>query len=77
VQIHVGGMDFRKRFERALEVLNLAQQGNREMLNHYRVQDVDRLIQNASNISFIDAVRSERIVVNLTSPGAQKTSKQE
>lgn len=77
VMIHVGSTDFRKRFERALQVLHSIQQGDSELPNKYRVQDVDRLIQNASNISFIDAARSERIVVNFATPGAKRSAMQE
>src|SRR5262249_6397805 len=77
VMIHVGSTDFRKRFERALQVLHAIQQGDSELPNKFRVQDVGRLIQNASNISFIDAARSERIVVNFATPGAQRATMQE
>jgi hypothetical protein len=77
VMIHIGGLDFRKRLERALQVLHSLQQGDQDLPNRYRVQDVDRLIQNSSNINFIDAARSERIVVNFATPGAQRATKQE
>ncbi|HSB08383.1 MAG TPA: FtsQ-type POTRA domain-containing protein [Blastocatellia bacterium] len=71
VLIHVGSTDFRKRFERALQVLYAIKQGDSELPSRFRVQDIDRLIQNASNINFIDAARSERIVVNFATPGAK------
>lgn len=71
VLIHVGSTDFRKRFERALQVLYAVKQGDSESLGRFRVQDVDRLIQNAGNINFIDAASSERIVVNFANPGAK------
>ena len=77
VIIHVGSVDLRNRFERALEVLQAAQQGDTERLRSYRIPDFARLIQNAAYISFVDASRSERIVVNFATPGAQKTTKQE
>lgn len=77
VLIHVGSIDFRKRFERALQVLQAARKGDGEALSRFRVQDVDRLIQNASNINFIDAARSERVVLNFATPGAHKTVRQE
>jgi hypothetical protein len=77
VMIHVGSLDFRPRFERALQVLHSIQQGDSELPTKYRVQDVGRLIQNAANISFIDAAKSERIVVNFATPGVQKSAKQE
>lgn len=74
VMIHVGSEDFRRRFERALTILQAIQQGDTELLNRFRMQDVERVIQNASNIKFIDATRSERIVVNFATPGAEKPS---
>lgn len=77
VLIHIGSTDFRKRFERALQVLQAVRQGDSELPNRFRVQDVERLIQNANNINFIDAARSERVVVNFATPGAQKAVRQE
>jgi hypothetical protein len=75
VLIHVGSTDFRKRFERALQVLQAIKQGDSELPGRFRVQDIDRLIQNANNINFIDAARSERIVVNFATPGVQRTDR--
>jgi hypothetical protein len=77
VMIHVGSTDFRKRFEKALQVLRAIKQGDSELPGRFRVQDIERLIQNADNINFIDAARSERIVVNFATPGAQKAVRQE
>lgn len=71
VLVHIGSTDFRKRFERALQVLQAVKQGDSELPSRFRVQDIDRLIQNANNISFIDAARSDRIVVNIATPGAK------
>ena len=71
VLIHIGSTDFRKRFERALKVLQAVKQGDSELPSQFRVQDIDRLIQNANNISFIDAARGDRIVVNIATPGAK------
>jgi hypothetical protein len=76
VLIHIGSTDFRKRFERALQVLQAVRQRDAESLSRFRVQDIDRLIQNADNISFIDAASGDRIVVNIATPGA-KTVRQE
>jgi POTRA domain-containing FtsQ-type protein len=77
--IHLGSTDFRPRFEKALQVLHAAKQGDSEMLSRYRVQDTTRLIQNTDNINYIDAAKPERgIVVNLATPGAtKKATKQE
>lgn len=77
VLVHIGSTDFRKRFERALLVLQAVKRGDSELPTRFRVQDIDRLIQNASNISFIDAARGDRIVVNIATPGATKTVRQE
>jgi len=77
VLIHIGSTDFRKRFERALQVLQAVKRGDSELPTRFRVQDIDRLIQNANNISFIDAARGDRIVVNIATPGAAKTVRQE
>ena len=71
VLIHIGSTDFRKRFERALQVLQSVRQRDSESLSRFRVQDIDRLIQNADNISFIDAASGDRIVVNIATPGAR------
>ena len=77
VMIHVGSRDFRKRFEKALQVLQAIKQGDSELPGRFRVQDIERLIHNADNINFIDAARSERIVVNFATPGAQRQVRQE
>lgn len=77
IQIHIGSTDFRKRFEKALQVLQAVKRGDSELPSRYRVPDIDRLIKNADNISFISAASNERIVVNIATPGAQKTVRQE
>jgi hypothetical protein len=77
VQIHLGSTDFRKRFQKALQVLQAVRQRDSESLSRFRVQDIDRLIQNADNISFIDAAWGDRIVVNIATPGVQKAVRQE
>ena len=77
VLVQVGGADFRKRFERALAILQATERGDSEALSSFRVQDVERLIQNAANIDFIDASSSQRIVVNFATPGAVKPSLQQ
>lgn len=71
VLIHIGSTDFRKRFENALQVLQAVRQRDFESLSRFRVQDIERLIQNADNISFIDAASGDRIVVNIATPGAK------
>jgi len=51
--------------------LQAVRQRDSESLSRFRVQDIDRLIQNADNISFIDAASGDRIVVNIATPGAK------
>lgn len=77
VMIHVGSTDFRKRFERALQILQAIKQGDSELPSRFRVQDIERLIQNKDNINFIDAARPNSIVVNFATPGADKAVRQE
>ena len=77
VMIHVGSTDFRKRFERAVQILQAIRQGDSELPSRFRVQDIERLIQNKDNINFIDAARLDRIVVNFAAPGADKAVRQE
>jgi hypothetical protein len=77
VMIHVGSVDFRKRFERALQILQAIKEGDSELPSRFRVQDIERLIQNKDNINFIDAARLDRIVVNFATPGAYKAVRQE
>jgi POTRA domain, FtsQ-type len=77
VLIHIGSTDFRRRFQKALQVLQAVRQRDAESLSRFRVQDIDRLIQNADNISFIDAASGDRIVVNIATPGAPKAVRQE
>jgi cell division septal protein FtsQ len=77
VMIHIGSADFRKRFERALQILQSIRQGDAELPKSFRVQDVERLIQNKDNIQFIDVARPDRIVVNIATPGADKAVRQE
>ena len=77
VQVHVGSTDFRRRFEQALKLLQAVRQGDSELLRRFRVDDADRLTQNADNINFIDVAHSERVVVNFATPGARKAVRQE
>jgi hypothetical protein len=77
VTVHIGSKDFRNRFETALQILGAIQRGDGELLSRFRVQDVERLIENADHINFIDAARPDRIVLNFATPGTQKAVKQE
>jgi hypothetical protein len=77
VTIHVGGKDYRNRFETALQILGAIKQGDAEKLSRFRIRDPQRLIQNSRSINFVDAARPDRIVINLSTPGTEKAGKQE
>jgi hypothetical protein len=77
VTIVVGGKDFRERFDRALQILEAIKRGDQDALAHYRMQDAEQLIAKADHISFMDASRPERIVLNFSSPGTEKAVRQE
>ena len=77
ITVHIGSKDFRNRFETALQILGAIQRGDGELLSRFRVADVERLIENADYINFIDAARPDRIVLNFATPGTQKAVKQE
>ena len=51
--------------------------GDADLLSRFRVQDAERLIENANRISFIDAAREDRIVLSFSTPGTEKTVRQE
>jgi hypothetical protein len=77
VRVVVGSKDFKNRLETALKILKAIEDGDAEMLGRYRVQDPERLIENAENINFIDTARADRIVLNFSTPGTEKTVRQE
>jgi cell division septal protein FtsQ len=77
VTVHIGSKDFRNRFEMALQILGAIQRGDGELLSRFRVADVERLIENADHINFIDAARPDRIVLNFATPGTQNAVRQE
>lgn len=76
VNIVIGSKDFRNRFDMALQVLSAIKRGDTEMLGRFRVQEADRLIENADRINFIDAARPDRIVLNFSSAHADRISRQ-
>jgi hypothetical protein len=77
VTVVVGSKDFRNRFDTALKVLGAIRRGDGELLGRFRVQDPDRLIQNADNIDFIDTSRADRIVLNFSTPAKEKSVENE
>lgn len=77
VTVHLGSRDFQNRFETALRVLDAIKRGDRELLRRFRVQEPDRLIENSSRINFVDAARSDRVVINFSSPPRPKPEPQQ
>ncbi len=72
VTVVLGGKEFRQRFDMAHQVLSAIRLRDIETLGRFRVQDPERLIENADNISFIDVSRGDRIVLSFSTPGREK-----
>jgi cell division septal protein FtsQ len=72
VVVRVGSRDFRNRFETALKILDAVRRGDTEMLRRYRLDDPERLIENAGKINFIDVARPDRVVINFSTPGTER-----
>lgn len=72
VMVRVGSRDFRNRFETALKILDAVKRGDSELLRRYRLDDPERLIENAGRINFIDVARPDRVVINFSTPGTEK-----
>ncbi|PYP84716.1 MAG: hypothetical protein DMF61_19030 [Blastocatellia bacterium AA13] len=77
VMVHVGSRDFRNRFETGLAVLDAARRGNEDLLRRYKVPDAASVIKNSDRINYIEAARSDRVVLSFSSPGAEKKDKQD
>jgi hypothetical protein len=77
ILIHIGSREFRNRTETALKVLDAIRRGDAEMLGHFRVPDAETLLHNANRITFIDAARSDRVVLNFAAPEAAKDTRQD
>ncbi|MEW6210123.1 MAG: FtsQ-type POTRA domain-containing protein [Acidobacteriota bacterium] len=72
VTVVLGGREFRERFDMAHQVLSAIRLKDTDTLGRFRVQDPERLVENADNISFIDVSRSDRIVLSFSTPGREK-----
>jgi hypothetical protein len=72
VTVAVGSTDFRNRFDTALQVLGAIKRGDVDALNSFRVQDPQRLIDNADSINYIHAERPDRIVLAFSAPTKEK-----
>jgi len=77
VTVVVGSTDFRNRFDMALQVLGAIKRGDIDVLNSFRVQDPQRLIDNAENINYIHAERPDRIVLTFSAPKKEKPKTQD
>ena len=76
VMVHVGSRDFRNRFETGLAVLEAATRGNEDMLRRYKVPDAGNVTRNAGRINYIEAARSDRVVLSFSSPAAEKKERE-
>jgi cell division protein FtsQ len=64
----LGNDDFKTRFKIALQVLQAVKERDAEQLSRLRVQDAERLIDNADRINFLDASKLGHIVFAFSSP---------
>ncbi|MBI3650205.1 MAG: FtsQ-type POTRA domain-containing protein [Acidobacteria bacterium] len=64
----LGSEDFKTRFKIALQVLQAVKERDTEQLSRLRVQDTERLIDNADRINFLDASKPNHIVFAFSSP---------
>jgi hypothetical protein len=64
----LGNEDFKTRFKIALQVLQAVKERDTEQLSRLRVQDAERLIENADRINFLDASKPGHIVFAFSSP---------
>lgn len=64
----LGNDDFKTRFKIALQVLQAVKDRDAEQLSRLRVQDAERLIDNADRINFLDASKLGHIVFAFSSP---------
>jgi hypothetical protein len=64
----LGNENFKDRFKTALQVLQAVKERDAEQLSRLRVQDTERLIENADRINFLDASNPKHIVFAFSSP---------
>lgn len=68
VHVVLGSEDFKNRFKVALQVLQSVKERDAEQLSRLRIQDAERLIDNAERINFLDASKPSHIVFAFSSP---------
>jgi hypothetical protein len=68
VHVVLGNEDFKNRFKVALQVLQSVKERDTEQLSRLRIQDAERLIENADRINFLDASKPSHIVFAFSSP---------
>jgi hypothetical protein len=68
VHVVLGNDDFKNRFKVALQVLQSVKERDAEQLSRLRIQDAERLIENAERINFLDASKPSHIVFAFSSP---------
>ena len=77
VLVHIGSREFRNRAEAALKIADAIRRGDAAMLGRLRVQDAETVARNQNQVSFIDAARSDGVVLSFAGPEAAKDSKQD
>jgi hypothetical protein len=71
VHVVLGSDDFKNRFRIALQVLQSVKERDTEQLSRLRIQDAERLIENADRINFLDASKPNHIVFAFSSPKSE------
>ncbi len=74
VHVVLGSEDFKNRFKVALQVLQSVNARDAEQLSRLRIQDAERLLENAERINFLDASKPSHIVFAFSSPKTEKNS---
>jgi hypothetical protein len=77
VLVHIGGREFRNRAETALKIADAIRRGDAGMLSRLSVRDADSVARNQDQISFIDAARSDGVVLSFAAPDAAKDTRQD
>jgi hypothetical protein len=72
VHVVLGSEDFKNRFKVALQVLQSVKERDAEQLSRLRIQDAERLIEDAERINFLDASKPSHIVFAFSSPKMEK-----
>lgn len=72
INVALGSENFRSRFETAVGVLKAVEDYDVEQLSRYNVRDVEQVLANADNISFIYPAKNNGIVFNFSTPNSER-----